>query len=602
MATTNGNTARIRMPDGSTKTVSTVRGGAYDRYTSQGGVVISGSSRTNSTSTSTPSGPSYSYVDTSGKMQSVFASNPTEALKNATNIASNSGVMLNQSVQNTPTTPTTPQITSSSTPVVTNNTREGMKTGANSLVGAFGNDPLANWYGQYTEQQKKDVASYADSLRDLIGRKTDLALARSNQQYGSLMKNLDKEFQNSLSVAKTQAAAINPYGSQSTSEMQYADTLSKNYTDAAKDLTDQARMAQEALELGEMEAYMSIQKNMQDSYAQLTEGLYSALSDIQTQKTQQEQFAVTTNLAQYDNYLATLKSVQTPNPNELKNMTPEQLFQTTFFQQGLKAGLSPNEIMKDLVNQSDYNSKLMSIDQARVAQGWQGLALEAERNQLSRDTNKTLAQQNIIAGIAAVQPPPVNATPEERANYAKSIMGLSAGGKTDFRISTAAAKYESASRELYNLKGSIDSLAGSDPIFNIAAGYLPYSEKVKRLEAEVSRLVPLIGKGVLGDVGNLAVQERESIAKSIAGAKNTTDVRAALYNGMVDLVANQASVELSSYARQGYDTSAYVPVIDQINYYRDSSQLTTTPTSSSAPTGTFQFNYQAPSFDWSKFK
>ena len=180
-------------------------------------------------------------------------------------------------------------------------------------------------------------------------------------------------------------------------------------------------------------------------------------------------------------------------------------------------------------------------------------------------------------------------------------MGLSAGGKTDFRISTAAAKYESAARELYNLKGSIDQLSGSDPIFNIAAGYLPYSEKVKRLEQEVSRIVPLIGKGVLGDVGNLAVQEREAIAKSIAGAKNTTDVRNGLYNGMVNLVADQAAVELGSYGRQGYDVSAYTSVIDQINYYRNSSKVAESQVQ--APTtGGFQFNYQAPSFDWSKFK
>lgn len=522
----------------------------------------------------TPSGQTFSYIDTSGKMQTINAADEATAFASATNIAPTSGVIRNP-LQTPSTTSSSPRITSSSDPIVTNNKKKGVQSGADNLAGAFGNDPVAMWYQQFSDKQIKDYTSYADSLKDLVGRKTDLALARSNQQYNTLMQKLDKEYKTSIDVAKAQAAAINPYGSQSTSEMQYADTLSKNYTDAAEDLTNQARMAQEALELGEIEAYIQIQKGMQDSYNQMTQNLYTALTDLSAQKTQAEQFEMTMNEKQSDNFLNYITKVPMPTPAEIDKMDINALLQNPVAQVGLKAGYTL-EGVKEMMKQGSFAQQKLDLQQ----------------QQLINAQNRSTATQLRIAsmqGVASTQQSLLAAGYKPGTFEYAAGLASATGQSPSFLSTTEKDTYTNMSllsSSLSSFKDNIQKINESSSAWNIINQYAgkPISSmsdaNLAELNASMQAMAGIYGKSVFAESGNLSNGDIGRILNSLPTSASSAELRNALYNNMVGVLSEKANMTLQSDAANGKNVSAFVPIVKQINDVASMSKIETAPTGS----------------------
>lgn len=160
---------------------------------------------------------------------------------------------------------------------------------------------LSNSQQQYMNmmfgQQGENMQMYQDML-DMTEMKFDTALRRTNRQYDSLLSDLEQDFTRDANIARSQAAALNPY-----SEAQGAMTA-RNFQGAIKEqyqrqemrIRDAAQSAEEALRAGEMEAYMNIQQAMKTSNQNFQKGMMeymmSAESSFREGQQWEQEFAL----------------------------------------------------------------------------------------------------------------------------------------------------------------------------------------------------------------------------------------------------------------------------------------------------------------------
>lgn len=181
-------------------------------------------------------------------------------------------------------------ITSSDSVLNQRNQGDAMNMAANALVtsptdmgGGFQLSPLQQQYSNMMFDQQNQNMDMFGELRRGVDLMYDAQLARTNFQYGNLMKDLTADFNKSTDIAAQQAAALNPYsqaqGAMTANNFQGA--IRDRYQTQAARLQEAATIAQNELAAGNAQAYIEITNAMKQSNQQFQKGMMEFMMNAQ---------------------------------------------------------------------------------------------------------------------------------------------------------------------------------------------------------------------------------------------------------------------------------------------------------------------------------
>ncbi len=494
---------------------------------------------------------------------------------------------------------------SSSYPMMQNNYMQGVNMGASSVLNPWGNQ-MGGQNGMF------DFAQYAMNMannsqgnfmnwqnqeyqrqRDILDLQYNQDLANNNQQYKNLFENLQRQQQKALSVANYQTAQLNPYSGPSSAGSGYVNKLNSEFGYQAKQLQDAANAAQEALRTGNTKAYLQLQSQMGGQQQQFQQNMNNLLLGIGNTMQQQQQFQygaldkAQDNLRQFVQMSGVPEGFagKTPDKWTMEEVMP-------YMQYAMSQGLQPQQAMQILPallsgqtlaqqrlgQQQSAADSLNAYRDNQMALGWARLAASQDQMTQAQRTS------NVIASVGAVPMPAYGSPQQDFDNYYRQVAQASAGGKADFRISQSFADMQSVLQQFPHIADSMEDLSNNgslNPVFNIAAKVgTPFSTKVANLQGELNRVLPLLSRS-FGEKGVLTEGDISRMAQAIGTVSQKAQVREKLYNELVDIMSEKYYLNLGSFARQGYDVSAYSQLVDTVGALRGAGKINTANTTTS---------------------
>lgn len=259
-------------------------------------------------------------------------------------------------------------------------------------------------------------------------------LASENAQYGQSVNQLSTDRQNNLDTATAQLASLNSSGGISSDSSQFLSHINSQYDLAQQQLDLQAQQAKAALASGDAQAYSAIQANMANTISQVKTNVTNLLSSIQGNNVTAAQNATAEQdkaVSAYQSNLVNLPQAQdlAALPSSYGSLTPAQKTQlegTTAYQQGIKAGYTPQSILTDVQSAATSAYKQQSANTAAqnantAVQRAQIEAFTAETNAANKVALSTdLSNMNSLPGGSAYS-----------AAFQQALLSVGKGLKSD---------------------------------------------------------------------------------------------------------------------------------------------------------------------------
>lgn len=265
--------------------------------------------------------------------------------------------------------------------------------------------PMNTEYMNMLTRNEDEYRSDQQKMANVVGLKFDAALRRSNQQYGALISDLESNLSNDLALAENQAAALNPY-----SEAQGAMTarnfqgkVRSEYQKQALRVQQQAEAAEEALRVGETEAYMEISNSMKESNRQFQKNMMDFMINAQETANRNSQWQQEFGLKQQSFNLESSLAYSGEYNDFVENFASDPAFQSEIDNYFATGQLT--ESLKPLVEKGRMNG--MSIDQAL------GVAQYKTQAQRELELEQKQFEQQMALGWYNAQTSRLNATQRE---------------------------------------------------------------------------------------------------------------------------------------------------------------------------------------------
>lgn len=218
-------------------------------------------------------------------------------------------------------------------------------------------------------------------------------MAQNNAAYAAARDQLKQDRENSVSTASAQLASLNSSGGIGSDSSQYIDHIHSMYDMAENQLQLQAEQAQAALDAGNSQAYEQISQNMSNTVSTITANVQNMLATIQGQKVQASQFAQTEQDKATTTYSSMLQNLPQPDvlsnlPSDYGSLSKDQLStlqNTSAYQQGIKAGMSPQAILSDI--KAAATSSKVAIAKQNADEKAQNDAVRAQIAMFNAQTN-----------------------------------------------------------------------------------------------------------------------------------------------------------------------------------------------------------------------
>lgn len=318
-----------------------------------------------------------------------------------------------------PITPThNPQGVSSSSMAVNNtNQAQAMSNAGNAITGQqTPQQPINNPVGytpQYdgsatglTAEQAKEQDQYNKS-KALIDQSYDAQVASKNALYQQKFDQLKQDTQIAHQAWNALSGALNPYGHKTTSSnlVGYHDRLDQKAATLAASLTQQAQAADSELQAGRIQAYLNIQtqmnqqmKDFKQGAAQEQQWMAAYMKQDQqyneTLKVQQGNQALTAANQAADNFRQLLTATVMPDEKAIDGMALSgELYNNPLFQEGQKAGYTPQAIIAIMKSGSLAAEKAASLEANRQAQ----VEIDNKRVDISQQNADTAVRNSEIA-------------------------------------------------------------------------------------------------------------------------------------------------------------------------------------------------------------
>lgn len=434
------------------------------------------------------------------------------------------------------------------------NMTDAVNEAGNALVtspsdGQFSLNPTqTNYMNMMFGQQDENIGMYQDAM-GAVDLMYDAQLARSNAQYGNLMKDLQSSFQNQSQQAAQQAAALNPY-SQAQGAMtarNFQGAIQSKYNDQSARLQEAAELAQQELAAGNAQAYVEITNAMKQSNQQFQKGMMQFMMDAQSQfqQAQQEERRFGLDVARFglekqefgEGRFMDFVETFGQDPMFRQNLS---LYQQTgqiseglmpMIERGLAAGLSPAETLSIAQYEtSDQRAQRISEEQFNQQMGVQWYNAETSRMNAVRQLNE-----------AADKTKTQNTTSQIFNSRAQTIVdkGYEALGK----LAEGGLGQTGVAGQF---TGWIDASAAGDleSVYNTIRGNISF-DQLAQMRAESPT------GGALGQVSNFEGQLLMDAEGSLkAGLQRNTQI-SNLTNIMAAYVNTQTAVSLDAQVEQG---------------------------------------------------
>jgi len=462
-------------------------------------------------------------------------------------------------------------LTSGGKPVVNHSSIDnatGARTDYDSNGNRIGNVTLPSGAVMTPE----DVQAYASRLSSSQTAQIDsiynAQLANQNAVYASAMNDLKNQTTTQHSAWESTAASLNPYASSRTSSnlVQHHQVIDQKATALATELTNKATQAQLALQMGRAKDYMSIQDSMtkmvQNYQQEMNAERWKQANFMQSNRQIEDQEHNTS----FDNFFINMEKSGLSAKDIQAKIADGSIKNDALFLEAKKAGLDDATAM-------DYILKGAQAREDKTGLEWAKFQLQTQKasDAMNKQSNAQV-QAAVINAVASIPRPATNASQEEWANYYKTIASKTAGGKTDFRISQDFSNIQTVIPQLGNIKTAIEGLKNTDPLVNLIAGKMPWSEKNKSLEAYLNSAAAPLAR-LFGEKGTLAEGDVNRIKLAIGNSTSPEAVREKVFNSIVKIVGEKFFNNLEGYANQGYNVSAYAKDIQSIQEFTNNTQV-----------------------------
>jgi hypothetical protein len=297
------------------------------------------------------------------------------------------------------------------------------------------------------KSQADDAKAAADKEEAQQASTYQAELSAQNADYGAALGQLKTDRSNALNTATAQLASLNSSGGKGSDADAFMSHINDQYDVAENQLTLQGEQARDALDAGNTQAYQSIQQQMSQTIAGVKTNIQNLLSAATGNQTQQSQFAQT----QYNTSLSTLtpdsplgslndsSGAPVTDPSQLSAAQKSAFESSSAYQQGTKAGLSPQAILGDVQN-------AIKTSKASLAQ-----------SQLQEKTNNDIARAQIAMFVAQT-----NAADKEAAAISAGTIANSTGGGPYLAAMNAIAPDLSKAQNTTLADSLAASLSGGD--------------------------------------------------------------------------------------------------------------------------------------------
>ena len=470
------------------------------------------------------------------------------------------------------------KIVSSATPVLNNNTKTGLVTGGNALNGNQDKKEQTNLSG-FNDTQMQSLLDMIKGAKDTQNTTSQNALNRgisaldavynanlasSNAMYSNAMQDLKTSHAKQTSVANAMIARADPYGVNSSSASQgMLNQIDTDYQNQARKIEQQASLAQQQLAAGNYQAYTSLVSAIEKDQTTFNTNMQDKAMEMFKWGTQlgiqQSQFAEGQKNIWADNFKQQLESISY-KPEQIDAMIKDgSILDDPTYQAGIKAGYSSAGVV-DSMRTGTIKAQTLALNTQKA------LDMEEYRNaQLARQTSILDRQsrvQNTKANILAYETENKEkyGTPE----YLSGIISNSAGGgDLPSTAATSLSGTDAVLARMDRLADTMKQLDGSDPLVNMVASKLPWSEKVAKYSGQIASLATGLARNVYGEKGTISDKDIERYTQSLGGTATVSDVRNALVKGVTQDILAQYEGQLKTYAELGYDVSPFSVTYNQ---------------------------------------
>ena len=426
---------------------------------------------------------------------------------------------------------------------------EGLSISTSSILAGIkaGMDPaeaaaqvaLSARTNKQTQQAKDDEARiYRENL------------ASENARYSAANTKLKAEREAAVHVGVAQAAQHGMFEDKSSDAVQYGEAIGRQYDNLQLQLDQQAESARAALAAGDAKAYAAINDAMAQT---LQTGLAQIAQRQQVEnaaKRQQSQFDIGLKNVAADNFKGLL-SQDLPAPSDIQTSIADgSITSNPLYIEGIKAGYTPQGITSLIMSSATAQKTKSDLDMAKYK-----LALDKESIAADK-ANKANAQMNVIANVVALQGKVAYGS-DEYITQGATITGYSPK-IMDNATRAQLSGLENITGIVSTFTDSLKTLDNTDPVKNLLAGKLPWSEKVAKYKGQLSQVASVIARNVFGEKGNLSEGDVERVLNGLGAVDSPSVVRNALFGQMLSNVKGSYSSTLSGLISNGYNVSAYV--------------------------------------------
>ena len=450
---------------------------------------------------------------------------------------------------------------------------------------------------QLSLQHQQDLAAQqASDLADTAENDAELAAAKAQ---------VDQQM-TTLGQAQTNKAADAGYGvsavgtNQSGAAAYVAGVKSASYTQ----LQNLANQKQAAINSGNTKAIASIN----DSYNKVVADLQSKLSSDMTQQSQNAQTLAANEKSRQDTLDANTQNRATSQYNtSLSNLTSASPLNGLFdssgqptagaitdpaftnsstYQQGTAAGLSPQAILADAQNaiktskaataQKNTDARLESLQESvlrtQLAQGKANLVQTTET-----------AVSNVESSLSKA-----GISPDSGDGLGLMMKASVGGNKIDTTSQNKIESLISLQGKVPDIVSSLNDLNQGSIVSNILGGSTPWDTKVQLYEGQVLQTLTPLARSIYQESGRISSTDEARVLKSMGTKMETSQVRNQLMAGVLTSIRDSVQSQFYTMSHSAIDVSAFstkaTQLVNELNTQIDILKPITSTDSSGNPT------------------
>ena len=406
--------------------------------------------------------------------------------------------------------------------------------------------------------EKENIEAEKRKQETAQAEKRAASLSQLSTKFNSMMQDLERQKNGSLSQAKAQAYAANPYATTGTTTAANEQVINSKYARLMDTLSNEYEANRQSIEAGDAKAMARLSQIYSEGIQGINKDLQATLNVQGNQRLTAQQYATSAkniaqdNLMNMVNTYSTSPELQSDVDSFLTSGKASPALEP-FFKQGEAAGLATNEIASMLRYGTDKARK----EEAQI--NLQYARLMASQEKQGYQNLYGMTQQSVLSTANQLS---ASGVKPNTLDYAINLAMSTAG--SPLKLSSADVdKYTnimSLSQNLQQIKDTISTVNDKSNVIKMAISHAGRSiqsvadKDLAILNSEMNALASRIGKSIFSETGNLSNTDIQRFLSIVPSGATTVDVRNAMYKFITTELASRAALTLQN------DAAAFKPV------------------------------------------